>query len=110
MIVYFTTLVRQSHRNILKSIGKSTEPSDSGDILGFDRNFLLKQLFRSKIYFVPLVKELKKLNSETKQPNFNSYSKRELVEILETRWLENRKLNPDVITNVLDFNTNDFKI
>lgn len=83
----------------------------AGDLLGFDSNFLLKHSFRRNIYFVPLAKEYKAfLNGETKQPQFNNYSKKELVEFWKTRWLENRRLNPDVISNVLDFNPNDFTI
>lgn len=83
----------------------------AGDLLGFDSNFLLKHSFRRNIYFVPLAKEYKAfLNGETKQPKFNNHSKKELVEFWKTRWLKNRKLNVDVVTNVLDFNPNDFTI
>jgi len=83
----------------------------AGDLLGFDSNFLLKHSFRRNIYFVPLAKDYKAfLNGETKQPKFNNHSKKELVEFWKTRWLENRKLNVDVVTNVLDFNPNDFTI
>ncbi len=83
----------------------------AGDLLGFDSNFLLKHSFRRNIYFVPLAKEYKAfLNGETKQPHFNNYSKKDLVEFWKNRWLENRRMNPDVIKNVLDFNSNDFYI
>jgi hypothetical protein len=83
----------------------------AGDLLGFDSNFLLQHSFKRNIYFVPLAKEFKAfLNGETKQPQFNNYSKKELVEFWKKRWLENRKLNVEVVTNIIDFNPKDFTI
>jgi hypothetical protein len=83
----------------------------AGDLLGFDSDFLLQHSFKRNIYFVPLAKEFKAfLNGETKQPQFYNYSKKELVEFWKKRWLENRKMNIEVITNILDFKPNDFKI
>ncbi len=83
----------------------------AGDLLGFDSNFLLQHSFKRNIYFVPLAKEFKAfLNGETKQPQFNNYSKKELVEFWKKRWLESRKLNADAITNVLNFSPNNFTI
>ncbi|OIO15472.1 MAG: hypothetical protein AUJ54_12760 [Ignavibacteria bacterium CG1_02_37_35] len=83
----------------------------AGDLLGFDSNFLLKHSFKRNIYFIPLSMDFKKfLNGETKQPHFNNYGKKELVEYWKKRWLENRKRNVDVVTNVLDFTPNDFYI
>jgi len=83
----------------------------AGDLLGFDSNFLLQHSFKRNIYFIPLAKEFKAfLNGETKQPQFHNYSKKELVKFWKERWLENRKLNGDVITNILGFNPSSFKI
>jgi hypothetical protein len=83
----------------------------AGDLLGFDSDFLLQHSFKRNIYFLPFAKEFKAfLNGETKQPLFHNYSKKELVEFWRKRWLENRKMNFEVLINVLDFNPNDFKI
>ncbi len=83
----------------------------AGDLLGFDSNFLLQHSFKRNIYFVPLAKEYKAfLNDKTKQPRFHNHSKKELVEFWKTRWLNNRKLNVDVVANVLEFSPKDFII
>ncbi len=83
----------------------------SGDLLGFDSDFLLKHSFRRNIYFVPLAKEYKAfLNGETKQPHFNNYTKTELVDYWKERWLKKRKQNIDIIDKVLEFEPNDFRI
>jgi len=83
----------------------------AGDLLGFDSDFLLKHSFRRNIYFVPLAKEYKAfLNGNTKQPYFNNYSQKDLVKYWKKRWLENRKQNAQVISNVLDFDPDDFVI
>ena len=83
----------------------------AGELLGFDSDFLLKHSFKRNIYFIPLASEFKAfLNGETKQPKFKNYSKNDLVQFWKTRWLENRKRNVDVVSNVLDFNPSDFII
>ncbi|HCY76131.1 MAG TPA: hypothetical protein DHV28_09445 [Ignavibacteriales bacterium] len=83
----------------------------AGDLLGFDSNFLLQHSFKRNIYFVPLAEEYKAfLNGKTKHPKFNNYSKKELVEFWKTRWLNNRKRNVEVVTNVLEFSPKDFII
>lgn len=83
----------------------------AGDYLGFDSNFLLKHSFKRNIYFIPFAKEYKAfLNEETKQPIFNNYSKKELVDYWRERWLKKRKLNKAVIENVLDFSPKHFTI
>lgn len=83
----------------------------AGELVGFHSDFLLKHSFKRSIYFVPLAKNYRKvLNDEVKRPKYYNYTKRELVNHWKERWLENRKRNPDVIANVLDFNPNDFTI
>lgn len=83
----------------------------AGELVGFDSDFLLKHSFKRSIYFVPLAKNFREvLNDEIKRPKYCNYTKRELVNHWKERWLENRKKNADVITNVLDFNPNDFCI
>ena len=83
----------------------------SGDLLGFDSDFLLQHSFKRSIYFIPLAKHCKEfLTGTTKQPIFTNYSKKELVAYWKERWLENRKNNDHVIANVLNFTPNDFII
>jgi hypothetical protein len=83
----------------------------AGDLLSFDSDFLLRHSFKRNIYFVPLCKEYKKfLNGKTKQPIFDNYSKKELVEYWKERWLKNRKENQNVITDVLAFKPDNFQI
>lgn len=83
----------------------------AGDLLGFDSDFLLKHSFKRNIYFVPLAKDFKKfLNGETKQPHFNNFSKKELVEYWKKRWLENRKKNLKIINDVISFSPDCFQI
>lgn len=83
----------------------------SGDLLGFDSDFLLQHSFKRNIYFIPLSKHYKEfLTGKTKQPIFTNYSKKELVAYWKERWLENRKNNDHVIANVLNFTPNDFII
>jgi hypothetical protein len=48
------------------------------------------------------------LNGEVKCPEFYDYSMTDLVSFWKNRWLENRKQNIAVSTDVLSFNKNDF--
>lgn len=83
----------------------------AGELVGFDSDFLLKHSFKRSIYFVPLAKNYREfLNDEIKRPKYYNYTKKELVKYWKERWFENRKRNPDVITNVLEFNPDDFII
>lgn len=83
----------------------------AGELVGFDSDFLLKHSFKRSIYFVPLAKNYREvLNDEIKRPKYYNYTKKELVKYWKERWFENRKRNPDVITNVLEFNPDDFTI
>lgn len=83
----------------------------AGEMLGFDPNLLLKHSFKRSIYFVPLAKNWKEfLNGENKRPLYHNYTKKELVSFWKERWLENRKRNIDVITNIINFTPKDFII
>ncbi|PJJ76188.1 uncharacterized protein DUF4338 [Thermoflavifilum aggregans] len=83
----------------------------AGELVGFDTDFLLKHSFKRSIYFVPLAKNYREvLNDEVKRPIYYNYKKSELVKYWKERWFENRKRNPDVITNVLEFNPDNFII
>lgn len=83
----------------------------AGELVGFDSDFLLKHSFKRSIYFVPLAKNFREvLNDEIKRPKYYKYTKRELVNHWKERWFETRKRNPDIITNVLEFNPSDFTI
>jgi hypothetical protein len=83
----------------------------AGEMLGFDPDLLLKHSFKRNIYFVPLAKNWKEFfNGENKRPFYYNHTKKELVGFWKERWLENRKRNIDVITNVVNFTPNDFTI
>jgi len=83
----------------------------AGEMLGFDPDLLLKHSFKRNIYFIPLAKNWKEfLNDENKRPLYYNYTKKELVNFWRERWLENRKRNIDIITNVVNFTPNDFTI
>ena len=83
----------------------------AGEMLGFDPDLLLKHSFKRNIYFIPLAKNWKEfLNDENKRPLYYNYTKKELVDFWRERWLENRKRNIDIITNVVNFTPNDFTI
>lgn len=85
--------------------------STAGELVGFDSDFLLKHSFKRSIYFVPLAKNFREvLNDEAKRPKYYNYTKKELVNYWKERWFENRKKNPDVIANVIEFNPSDFTI
>jgi hypothetical protein len=83
----------------------------AADLLGFDSDFLLKHSFKRDIYFVPLAKNYKEvLTGKTKKVIYNNYKMKELVDFWKRRWLENRKLNPDVLLKTLEFTPDQFKI
>lgn len=83
----------------------------AGEMLGFDPDVLLKHSFKRSIYFVPLGKNWKDFfNGKTKRPLYYNYSKKELVGFWQERWLENRKKNLKIATDVISFSPNDFTI
>ncbi len=83
----------------------------AGDLLGFDSDFLLRHSFKRNIYFVPLCQDYKRfLNDETKQPLFNNYSKKQLIDYWKHRWLTNRMTNEKVVADVLAFTPSNFEI
>jgi hypothetical protein len=85
--------------------------SAAGELVGFDSDFLLRHSFKRSIYFVPLAMNYKEfLNDEAKRPIYNNYSQKELVNYWKIRWLENRKINPEIIEKVLNFEPSNFQI
>lgn len=83
----------------------------AADVLGFDADFLLKHSFKRDIYFVPLAKNYKEvLTGQTKRVIYNNYKMSELVEFWKQRWLQHRKLSPDILLKVLEFSPDQFKI
>ncbi len=85
--------------------------SAAGELVGFDSDFLLRHSFKRSIYFVPLAMNYKEfLNDEAKRPIYNNYSQKELVNYWKIRWLKNRKINPEIIEKVLNFEPSDFQI
>ena len=83
----------------------------AGDMLGFDSDFLLRHSFKRSIYFVPLAKNYSDvLNGENVKPLYHNYSQKKLVEHWRNRWLDNRRKNIDVITNILEFSPENFEL
>ncbi len=83
----------------------------TGDLLGFDSNFLLKHSFKRNIYFIPLAKNsIEILSGNNKRPKYYNYTKKEVVEFWKERWLKNRKTNSEVVFNVLNFKPENFNI
>ncbi|MCX8019347.1 MAG: DUF4338 domain-containing protein [Chitinophagaceae bacterium] len=109
-------LLKSKNMNVNNSFGGGPSwvmrvISAAGKLVGFDSDFLLKHSFKRSIYFVPLAKNYREfLNDKIKRPKYYNYTKKELVKYWKERWYENRKRNPDVITNVLEFNPDDFTI
>lgn len=85
--------------------------SAAGELVGFDSDFLLKHSFKRSIYFVPLAKNYKEfLTDKAKRPIYYNYSQKELVNYWKIRWLKNRKMNPEIIKEVLNFEQSNFQI
>jgi len=83
----------------------------AGELVGFDSDFLLRHSFKRSIYFVPLAMNYKEfLNGEAKRPIYNNYSQKELVNYWKIRWLKDRKMKPEIIENVLNFEPSNFQI
>lgn len=83
----------------------------AGELVGFDSDFLLRHSFKRSIYFVPLSMNYKEfLNGEAKRPIYNNYSQKELVNYWKIRWLKDRKMKPEIIEKVLNFEPSNFQI
>jgi hypothetical protein len=83
----------------------------AGDLLGFDSNYLLKHSFQRSIYFVPLANNYKQVLTGTdRKVNYTNHKMVDLVDFWKTRWFENRRKNPQVLMDVLDFTPDKFKI
>jgi len=83
----------------------------AADVLGFDGDFLLKHSFQRNIYAIPLAHNFKEfLNSEHCRLRAYDYSLDDLVQYWKERWLNMRRLNPDVKKNIEGFRKEDFVI
>lgn len=83
----------------------------ASDILGFDPDFLLRHSFERNIYAVPLAHNFNKfLKGEHSKLHYFDYPLASLVNHWRSRWLNQRKSNPDVIRNVLAFRPKNFTI
>lgn len=83
----------------------------AGELVGFDHNFLLRHSFRRSIYFLPLAKNYQKfLNDKVLRPVYYNYTKKELIDYWKNRWFEKRKMQEDVIKNVMSFEAKNFSI
>lgn len=83
----------------------------TGDLLGFDSDFLLKHSFKRGIYFVQLAENsLEVLNGKRIKPKYFDYPKDELVMYWKKRWFEKRKKDQNVISRILNFDPQDFNL
>jgi len=83
----------------------------AGELVGFDSDFLLRHSFKRGILFLPLASNYKDfLNDKPVEPIYYDYTEEELIYHWKKRWLENRKKNEKVITNVLSFKSKNFFI
>ena len=83
----------------------------AGELVGFDKKFLLMHSFKRSIYFLPLASNYHEfLNDKTAKPEFYDYTGEELINFWKERWLKNRSKNETVINNVTSFDPNYFFI
>ncbi|MGA3286738.1 MAG: Druantia anti-phage system protein DruA [Bacteroidota bacterium] len=83
----------------------------ASELLGFDPNFLLQHSFQRNIYAIPLAHNFKEfLTGIHSKLNYFDYPLSSIVEYWQTRWLKQRKSNPDVRRNVLAFAPEQFRI
>ena len=83
----------------------------AAELLGFNPDFLLRHSFQRNIYAVPLAHNFKEfLQGEHKKLNYFDYPLSFLVDHWQTRWLRQRKSNPEVREAVLSFIPQDFGI
>jgi hypothetical protein len=83
----------------------------ASELLGLDPDFLLRHSFQRNIYAIPLAHNFREfLKGEHTRLSYFDYSLASLVEHWRTRWLTQRKCNPDVKRNVLDFRPELFSI
>lgn len=83
----------------------------AADILGFDSDFLLRHSFQREIYAVPFATNFKEfLQGKQKNLKYHNYPLKGLIGHWEKRWLNQRKNNPDVKRNVINFRAADFRI
>jgi len=83
----------------------------ASEIIGIDPDFLLRHSFKRNIYVIPLAEnyvEYLQGNEET----LKYYDKPldSIVDYWKKRWLFQRKQNPQIKENVLNFNRNNFSI
>jgi hypothetical protein len=83
----------------------------ASELLGFNSDFLLCHSFQRNIYAIPLAHNFSEfLKGEHSRLNYFNYPLSSLVEHWRTRWLTQRKTNPDVKRNVLAFRPELFSI
>jgi hypothetical protein len=83
----------------------------SAEILNFDADFLMRHSFKRSIYFVPLAKNYQEvLLDKTKRVIYTNYRVKDLVQFWKDRWYQKRRLNPDALLKVLDFDPSNFEI
>ncbi len=83
----------------------------ASELLGFNPDFVLRHSFQRNIYAVPLAHNFRNfLTGKHSKLNYFDYPLSSLVEHWQTRWLRQRKGNPEVRKNVLSFRPQYFSI
>lgn len=83
----------------------------TGDLLGFDSDALLRHSFRRNIYFIPLAENTTEfLCGQTNRVRYYNYTLREVTDYWKGRWLCNRIENPTIINDVIQFKAQSFRI
>lgn len=82
-----------------------------GDLLGFDSNILLQHSFKRNIYGIPLCVNFRAyLNGTSKKPRYYNLPMKKIVDFWKNRWYNNRIMNEKVLSDVIAFRKEDFKI
>ncbi len=76
----------------------------TGDILGFDSDFLLRHSFKRWIYLVPLAENFKEfLQGKEKNINYKNYPLGDLISFWRKRWFNMRRQNNDIMEQVISW-------
>jgi hypothetical protein len=83
----------------------------AGELIGFDSSFLLQHSFRRAIYAIPLAANAREfLRGETDRLEYMDIPAADLAAHWRSRWLDNRRRQPAIVSRVLSSNPEAFAI
>lgn len=83
----------------------------ASQLLGFDSDFLLRHSFQRNIYAIPLAHNFRQfLKGQHTKLNYFDYPMSSLIEHWRSRWLTQRKANPEITSQVMAFRPEHFSI